>query len=118
MHEGFGIQRSGGANTPYYYTSDGNKNAYYRIGNESAPVPAAILNELLLKGLHQTFDALETKYRFFDYRYTLFEATYKQKTGNAVDKPRDFHSFGMLTGDDALTFQSIGSRLIVRVDLK
>lgn len=72
--------------------------------NESAPAPAAILNELLLKGLHQTFDTLETKYRFSDYSYTLFEATYKQKTGGTVEKPRDFHSFGMLSDDDTLTF--------------
>jgi predicted HTH transcriptional regulator len=47
---------------------------------------------------------IETKYLFSDYSYTLFEATYKQKTGNAIDKPRDYHSFGMLTDDDALTF--------------
>jgi predicted HTH transcriptional regulator len=98
------IRVQGGENTPYYYTGDGNKVAYYRIGNESAPTPAQILNELLLKGLHQTFDSLETKYRFSDYSYTLFEATYKQKTNNAVEKPKDYYSFGMLSGDDALTF--------------
>jgi ATP-dependent DNA helicase RecG len=101
------IQVSGEANTPYYYTGDGNKIAYYRIGNESAQAPAAILNELLLKGLHQTFDALETKYQFSDYSYTLFEATYKQKTSLVIDKPRDYHSFGMLTGDDMLTFVGV-----------
>jgi ATP-dependent DNA helicase RecG len=98
------VQVSGGANTPYYYTGDGNKVAYYRVGNESVPAPAAILNELVLKGLHQTFDTIETKYRFTDYSYTLFEATYKQKTGNAVYKPRDYHSFGMLSRDDTMTF--------------
>jgi ATP-dependent DNA helicase RecG len=98
------VQVMGGANTPYYYTGDGTKVAYYRVGNESIPAPAAILNELLLKGMHQTFDAIETKYLFSDYSYTLFEATYKQKTGNAVNKPRDYHSFGMLAEDDALTF--------------
>ncbi len=98
------VQISGGTNTPYYYIGDGNKVAYYRIGNESAPAPAAVLNELLLKGLHQSFDTLETKYRFSDYSYTLFEATYKQKTGSAIEKPRDYHSFSMVTGDDTLTF--------------
>lgn len=98
------VQISGGANTPYYYTGDGTKIAYYRIGNESAQMPASVLNELLLKGLHQTFDALETKYQFSDYSYTLFEATYKQKTGFAIDKPRDYLSFGMLMGDDTLTY--------------
>ena len=98
------VHISGGANTPYYYVGDGNKVAYYRLGNESVSAPAAIVNELILKGLNQTFDALETKYIFSDYSYTLFEATYKQKTGNTVDKPRDYHSFGMLTAGDALTF--------------
>jgi ATP-dependent DNA helicase RecG len=98
------VQVAGGANTPYYYTGDGTKVAYYRIGNESVTAPEAILNELLLKGLHQTFDSIETKYRFSDYSYTLFEATYKQKTGNVVDKPRDYHSFGMLAESDILTF--------------
>ncbi|MDR1111960.1 MAG: putative DNA binding domain-containing protein [Deltaproteobacteria bacterium] len=95
---------SGGTNTPYYYVGDGNKIAYYRVGNESVPAPAAILNELVLKGWHQTFDATDTKYRFSDYSYTLFEATYKQRTGNSIDKPRDYHSFGMLTDEDMLTF--------------
>lgn len=98
------LRISGGESTPYYYTGDGNKLAYYRIGNESAPTPAAVLNELLLKGLHQTFDVLDTKYRYSDYSYTLFEATYKQKTGLAVEKPRDYRSFGFLSGDDMLTF--------------
>ncbi len=98
------VQISGGANTPYYYTGDGTKIAYYRIGNESAQAPAAVLNELLLKGLHQTFDALETKYRFSDYSYTLFEATYKQKTDFSVDRLKDYRSFGMLMGDDTLTY--------------
>lgn len=98
------VRISGGANTPYYYNGDGTKIAYYRIGNESAQAPAAVLNELLLKGLHQTFDALETKYRYSDYSFTLFEATFKQKTGSAIEKPRDYHSFGMLTNEDTLTF--------------
>jgi ATP-dependent DNA helicase RecG len=94
----------GGANTPYYYTGDGNKIAYYRIGNEAAPAPASILNELLLKGLNQTFDTLKTRYRFSDYSYTLFEATYKLKTNNAVEKPKDYYSFDMLSDNDTLTF--------------
>lgn len=98
------LQVPSGRNTPYYYTGDGNKIAYYRVGNESAPAPAAILNELLLKGLHQTFDIMETKYRFSDFSYTLFEATYKQKTNNTVEKPKDYYSFEMLSGEDALTF--------------
>ncbi|GHV49873.1 ATPase AAA [Deltaproteobacteria bacterium] len=98
------LQVSGGANTPYYYAGDGSKTAYYRVGNESVPAPVAVLNELVLKGLHQTFDSLDTRYRFSDYSYTLFEATYKQKTMLVIDKPKDYHSFGLLSGDDTLTF--------------
>ena len=98
------VQISGGVNTPYYYTGDGNKVAYYRIGNESAPAPAAVLNELLMKGLNQTYDALETKYCFSDYSYTLFEATYKQKTGIPIYKPKDYQSFNLISTNDTLTF--------------
>jgi ATP-dependent DNA helicase RecG len=98
------VQISSGTNTPYYYTGDGNRIACYRIGNESVPAPAAVLNELLLKGMHETFDALVTKYSFSDYSYTLFEATYKQKTNNTIEKPRDYISFGMLSSSSTLTF--------------
>ena len=98
------VQISGGAATPYYYTGDGTKIAYYRIGNESVQAPSAVLNELLLKGLHQTFDALETKYKFSDYSYTLFEATYKQKTNLTIDRPKDYYSFAMMTETNTLTF--------------
>ena len=98
------IRISSGASTPYYYTGDGNKVAYYRIGNESAPAPSTVLNELLLKGLNQTFDTLETKHKFSDFSYTLFEATYKQKTNLTIDRPRDYISFGLLSENDMLTF--------------
>ncbi|MCL1872993.1 MAG: putative DNA binding domain-containing protein [Clostridiales bacterium] len=93
-----------GSDTPYYYIGDGSKTAYIRIGNESVPAPTPILNELILKGTHQTYDALETKYKFSNYSYTLFEATYKQKTNNAIDNPKDYYSFGLLTDNDTLTF--------------
>jgi len=57
-----------------------------------------------LKKFHQTFDAIETKYRFSDYSYTLFEATYMQKTGVSIKKPKDYHSFDMMSDNDVLTF--------------
>jgi predicted HTH transcriptional regulator len=98
------LQIFSGSNTPYYYSGDGGKTAYYRIGNESAPAPAAVLNELVMKGLHQTVDALKTDYNFPDYSYTLFEATYRQKTTLTIDRPKDYHSFGMLSDDNTLTF--------------
>ncbi len=39
-----------GITTPYYYSSDGNKEAYIRSGNQSIKVPRYILEELILKG--------------------------------------------------------------------
>jgi ATP-dependent DNA helicase RecG len=98
------IQIAGGKNAPYYYTGDGDKTAYYRAGNESALAPAAVLNELVLKGSRQTVDALETDYKFSDYSYTLFEATFKHKTNLTIDKPKDYRSFGMMSDDNNLTF--------------
>ena len=43
------VQISGGSNTPYYYSGDGNKTAYYRVGNESAQVSTAVLVEKYLR---------------------------------------------------------------------
>jgi ATP-dependent DNA helicase RecG len=94
----------GGEDTPYYYTGDETKTAYYRIGNESAPAPSEVLNELILKGSRQTFDALGTAHLFKDYSFTLFDATYKQTTGISVEGSKDYISFGMLASDGALSF--------------
>ncbi|MDR3279427.1 MAG: putative DNA binding domain-containing protein [Synergistaceae bacterium] len=98
------LEIKSGQSTPYYYSGDGNKLAYIRLGNESAPAPSHILNELILKGSNQSFDVLESKYAFRDYSFTLFEATYKQKTRNSVESPRDYVSFGLLCENGQLTF--------------
>jgi ATP-dependent DNA helicase RecG len=91
-------------NTPIYYKGDGLKEAYYRLGNESVPANAQILNELILKGRNQTFDALEAKYVFVDYSFSLFESTYRQITKLRLEKPKDFLSFGLLSDNGKLTF--------------
>ena len=93
-----------GTNSPYYYVGDSAKTAYYRVGNESAPAPANILNELILKGRHQTFDALETQHSLSDYSFTLFESTYRQKTRLSIENPKDYLSFGLLNENNKLTF--------------
>ena len=49
-----------GRSTPYYYKADGVMEAYIRIGNESVIAPDYIVNELILKGTHQSFDSLIT----------------------------------------------------------
>lgn len=51
-----------GQETPYYYTGDGNRIAYVRIGNESVPASAVDLKRLVLRGSNTSFDSLSTRY--------------------------------------------------------
>lgn len=51
-----------GRSTPYYYSADGQKQAFIRLGNESVPAPEHILNELILRGTNQTYDAIPTQF--------------------------------------------------------
>jgi ATP-dependent DNA helicase RecG len=91
-----------GRNAPYYYTADGNKKAYVRIGNESVPAPDHILNELILKGSNRTYDSVATEYRKDEYSFTLLEATYRQKARLNLE-PTDYYSFGLVNEGGFLT---------------
>jgi ATP-dependent DNA helicase RecG len=90
-------------NTPIYCKAEGTREAYYRLGNESVPASPQILNELILKGRNQTFDALETQYLLADYSFSLFESTYRQVAKLRIERPKDFHSFGLLGDNEKLT---------------
>jgi len=91
-----------GRSTPYYYSADGNKRAYIRIGSESVPAPDHILNELILKGSNRTFDSIATEYRKDDYSFTLLEATYLQRSRLRF-VPTDYVSFGLADEGGYLT---------------
>lgn len=41
-----------------------------------------MLHELILKGTHQSYDAIVSKELKKDYSFTLFEATYLERTGS------------------------------------
>jgi predicted HTH transcriptional regulator len=97
------LKVTSGENTPYFYVGDGTRTAYYRLGNQSVPAPAHIITELTLKGKKQSNDALDFGKRFSDYSFTLFEATFREKAGSAIDRAKDYTSFGMVTGEN-LTF--------------
>lgn len=92
-----------GTVTPYYYVSDGNKIAFIRLGNESVVAPSHILNELILKGQRLSFDSMSSRLRFNEVSFTFFEATYKQKTRNNIEKPNDYISFGLMEDNGILT---------------
>ena len=91
-----------GRNTPYYYSSDGRKTAYVRIGNESVSAPDHILNELILKGSNRTYDTIATEYRKDKYSFTLLEATYRQRVRIGFELT-DYISFGLANEDGFLT---------------
>lgn len=91
-----------GMNSPYYYSADGVRLAYIRLGNESVPAPAHILNEMILKGSNQTYDSLVTDFTKADYSFTLLEATYLQRTAVHLE-PSDYVSFGLMNKAGKLT---------------
>ena len=91
-----------GRGTPYYYAADGIREAYIRLGSESIVAPDHILNELILKGANQTYDAIATEFRRADYSFTLLEATYLHRLGIRFE-PTDYQSFGLATKEDILT---------------
>lgn len=92
-----------GTKTPYYYVADGNKIVFVRIGNESVNAPTYIINELIAKGEKLTFDAMPSKYNLDDLSFTLFKATYLQKTGKKLEE-NDFISFGLMDEKRKLTY--------------
>ena len=91
-----------GRNTPYFYSADGIKQAFVRVGNSSVPAPDHILKELILKGSNQTFDSLTTAHKIEEYSFTLLEATYRERTHLDFEKS-DYLSFGLADQNGFLT---------------
>lgn len=91
-----------GRSTPYYYKADGITEAYIRIGNESVIAPSYILNQLLLKGMNRTYDALNSEYDFKDYAFSKLRERYKVWTGNSMEE-KLFDSFEIRDEHDKLT---------------
>lgn len=92
-----------GPRTPYYYDSDGRKEAFIRAGNESIPAPKHILEGLILKGQNTTFDELPSKYTINDVSFTLLNATLKRETLKELDKDKDLISLELITSDEKVT---------------
>lgn len=93
---------SAGRTTPYYYKADGVMEAYIRIGNESVIAPAYVLNQLVLKGINRTYDALTSEYDFKDYAFSKLRERYKVWTGNSMED-KLFDSFDIRDDHGKLT---------------
>lgn len=96
------LEVSPGRSTPYYYKADGVMEAYIRMGNESVIAPNYVLNQLLLKGMNRTYDALISEYDFKDYAFSKMREQYKTWTGNSMED-KLFESFEMRDTNGRLT---------------
>ena len=96
------LEISKGLETPYYYVSEGSRTAYQRVGNESIPVDARGLKELILRGSDSTYDSSISRYEFRNYSFTKLKAVYRQRTGESFEND-DFISFGIVSEDGKLT---------------
>ena len=97
------IKVGDGPRTPYYYESDGRKEAFIRAGNESIPAPKHILDSLILKGQNTTFDELPSVYNITDVSFTLLNASLKKETNKEINKDKDYISLELLTRDNKVT---------------
>ncbi len=92
-----------GPKTPYYYISDGRKEAFIRSGNESIPAPKHILENLILKGQNTTFDELPSNINIKEASFTLLNATLIKETDKQLNKDKDLISLELATKDKKLT---------------
>lgn len=81
---------------PYFYVQDNTHTAFVRLGDQSISATEQQLTELILRGKNETFDSLISKYKKSDFSFTLFEATFKEKTGTRLE-PTDYLSFGLIS---------------------
>lgn len=88
---------------PYYYAADGVRVVYVRHGDQSVEATARELNELILKGMNQTFDALPSPYRVGDVSFTLLAATFKNLRHEEFDLAKELPSAGLVTLDGQVT---------------
>lgn len=96
------LKVSSGQETPYYYTGDGNRIAYVRIGNESVPASAVDLKRLVLRGSNTSFDSLSTRYSFESLAFTKLRSVYRMRTGTELTDS-DFVSFELVDENNMLT---------------
>ncbi|MFV0529652.1 MAG: ATP-binding protein [Lachnospiraceae bacterium] len=95
-----------GMMTPYYYSSEGNKIPYVRLGEESIQAPPHILNELIIKGQNQSFDASFSQYNKADFSFSILEATYRIKVKKELSG-NDYTSFGLENSKGRLTYAGV-----------
>ena len=97
------LEIQNGAAYPYYYAFDGVRVAYVRHGDQSVEATGPELNELILKGMNQTFDALPSAYHLGEVSFTLLAATFRAVRQEEFDLEKDLLSPGLVTLDGQIT---------------
>ena len=87
---------------PYYYRANGHREAYVRAGNITVPASDQILNELILRGAHCSYDALISDVRLEGQRFRALRHHYKQRTIRDFSE-EDFVSFGLASEEGYLS---------------
>lgn len=100
---GIDLEIMNGPNYPYYYVNSQERKIFIRHGDRSEKATSIEQNNLLLRGINKTFDALPTQYKLSDVSFTLLAATFKQETGDDFDLSRDLVSMGFATENGIVT---------------
>lgn len=90
------VEVTAGPTPPYYCCSEGNKEVFIRSGESTIIAAQNELSNLILKGKNITYDQIETEYKINDVSFTLLDATFKDETGNDINKEKDYISFGLI----------------------
>ncbi|MBQ8867581.1 MAG: putative DNA binding domain-containing protein [Bacteroidaceae bacterium] len=96
------LKVNAGHYTPYYYVGDGQRIAFFRVGDESLPATAEQMVRLVLKGSNKTFDSLYTDYKIENHTFTILANTFKDRTKQEWNK-KYLLSFGVVTSSGELT---------------
>ena len=96
-----------GRHTPYYYVHEQTKECFVRRGDRSELATPLELNNLILKGMHETYDALPSGYALSDVSFTLLGATFKKETGDDFNPAKDLRSMKLVDEKGIVTYAGL-----------
>lgn len=97
------LEIANGPHYPYYYVHEKTREIYVRRGDRSEIATVIEQNNLILKGMNKTYDALPGSYNLSDVSFTLLAATFKKETGDDFDLVKDLVSMGFVTEEGKVT---------------
>ena len=83
---------------PHYYQADGRREVFVRNGDRSEQASTEHLNDLILRGMHQTWDALDSGIPVDHGSFSVLKSSFAFRTGKSIEDS-DLASFGLLATD-------------------